>query len=155
MVSSAASATSFAAPQNNLPSTSIDDSLYRESESRISQLTLLLGLLVALPVAYFHGWRWGSGIFIGSLLAWFNFRWLKQGLDALTEASTAQANQPKPRVPLLTYFKALFRYGLIALAVYVIFRYLNVPVLSMVFGLCALGAATIVVSVYSILRPSD
>jgi len=131
------------------------DALYRQSESRISILTLLLGGIAALPVAYFHGWRWGAGIFIGALLAWFNFRWLKQGLDALTEASTAQANQKIARVPLVTYFKAFFRYGLIALAVYVIFRYLNVPVLSMVLGLCALGAATIVVSVYIILRPSD
>lgn len=131
------------------------DSLYRQTESRISQLTLLLGALAALPVAYFHGWRWGAGIFIGSALAWLNFRWLKQGLDALTEASTAQADQKKATVPAATYFKAFFRYGLIALAVYVIFRYLNVPVLSMVLGLCALGAATIVVSVHSILRPSD
>jgi small-conductance mechanosensitive channel len=131
------------------------ESLYRQSESRISQLTLLLGAFVALPVAYFHGWRWGTGIFIGSLLAWFNFRWLKQGLDALTEASTAQADQKKATVPIATYFKAVFRYGLIALAVYVIFKCLNVPVLSMVLGLCALGAATIVVSVHSILRPSD
>jgi small-conductance mechanosensitive channel len=131
------------------------DYLYRKSESRISYLTLLLGVLTALPVAYVHSWRWGVGIFIGSFLAWCNFRWLKQGADALTEAATAQANQKKVRVPLVTYFTAAFRYGLIALTVYVIFRYLNVPVLSMVVGLCALGAATIVVSVHSILRPSD
>ncbi|MGB2635096.1 MAG: ATP synthase subunit I [Candidatus Acidiferrum sp.] len=124
-----------------------------QSESRISWLTMLLGALAALPVAYFYGWRWGIGIFIGSALAWFNFRWLKQGVDALAEASTAQANQKKAAVPVATYFKAMFRYGLIALAVYVIFKYLNVPVLSMVVGLCALGAATIVVSVHSILRP--
>ncbi|MGB9473288.1 MAG: ATP synthase subunit I [Candidatus Acidiferrum sp.] len=126
-----------------------------QSESQISWLTILLGALAALPVAYFHGWRWGIGIFIGSVLAWFNFRWLKQGVDALAEASTAQANQKKAAVPVATYFKAMFRYGLIALAVYVIFKYLNVPVLSMVLGLCALGAATIVVSVHSILRPRD
>jgi small-conductance mechanosensitive channel len=131
------------------------DYLYRKSESRISQLTLLFGILAALPVAYFHSWRWGGGIFIGSFLAWCNFRWLKQGADTLTEAATAQANQKKVRVPLITYFTAAFRYGLIALTVYVIFRYLNVPVLSMIVGLCALGAATIVVSVHSILRPSD
>jgi small-conductance mechanosensitive channel len=133
----------------------VDASFYRQSESRISWLTLILGAVAALPVAYFHGWRWGAGIFIGAILAWFNFRWLKQGLDTLTEAATAQTGQPQPRIPILTYFKALFRYGLIALAVYVIFIYLNVPVLSMVFGLCALGAATIVVSVHSILHPSD
>ncbi len=138
-----------------MSSSAIYDSTYRRIESRISQFTLLLGALAALPVAYFHGWRWGAGIFIGSALAWLNFRWLKQGLDALVEAAVAQAHQKKVRVPLTTYFKALFRYGLIALAVYVIFKYLNVPVLSMVLGLCALGAATIVVSVHSVLRPSD
>jgi ATP synthase I subunit len=136
-------------------SAAINDSLYRQSESRISQLTLLLGLLAALLVGYFHGRHWGAGIFIGAALAWLNFRWLKQGLDALTEASTAQATQKKVKVPIATYFKALFRYGLIALAVYVIFKYLNVPALSMVLGLCALGAATLVVSVHSILHHVD
>jgi small-conductance mechanosensitive channel len=133
----------------------VDASFSRRSESRISGLTLILGAVAALPVAYLHGWRWGAGIFIGAVLAWLNFRWLKQGLDTLTEAATAQPGQPQARIPILTYFKALFRYGLIALAVYVIFIYLKVPVLSMVFGLCALGAATFVVSVHSILHPLD
>jgi len=44
---------------------------------------------------------------------------------------------------------------LIALSVYVIFKFLKVPLLSMVLGLCALGAATIAASVYEILRPSE
>ena len=104
---------------------------YHQDESRISRLTLILGALAAIPVAYFLGWHRGFGIFVGSVLAWLNFRWLKQGLDVFIEASAAQANQKNAKVPILTYFKALFRYGLIALVVYVIFRYLNVPVLSM------------------------
>jgi small-conductance mechanosensitive channel len=127
---------------------------FRRFETQISHLTLILGAVAALPVACFKGWRWGVGLFIGAVLSWLSFRWLKQGLDALAEASAAQANQKVVLVPLSTYFKALFRYGLIALTVYVIFIYLNVPVLSMVLGLCALGAATTVVSVHSILRPS-
>src|SRR5258705_370774 len=94
-------------------------------------------------------------ILVGANLAWFNFRWLRQGLDVLTTAATAQANRGNPRVPIGTYFKALFRYGLIALAVYVIFKYLNVPILSMICGLCALGAATLAVSVYEILHPQE
>ncbi len=134
---------------------SIDGPRYLQSESRISFLTLLLGVVAALPVGYFHGWRWGLGIFIGAILAWFNFRWLKQGVDALAGAATAQADQAKVRVPILTYFKAMFRYGLIALSVYVIFKYLNVPVLSMIFGLCALGAATVAVSVHEIMHSPD
>ena len=133
----------------------ISDTFYRQSESRISWLTLALGLLAALPVAVFYSPVWGLGIFIGSALAWLNFRWLKQGLDALTAAATAQQSNEKVSVPIATYFKALFRYALIALCIYVIFKYLHVPALSMVCGLCALGAATILVSVHSILRSVD
>lgn len=128
---------------------------FQRSEARISHLTLSLGAATGLPLAILYSWRWGLGILVGAALAWLNFRWLRQGLDALTIAATAQADQKKVHVPISTYFKAAFRYGLIALIVYAIFKYLNVPVLSMVLGLCALGAATIVISVHSIFRPSD
>jgi len=130
----------------------ISDTFYRQSESRISLFTLAIGLLAAIPVALFHSPAWGAGIFIGSALAWLNFRWLKQGLDALSTAAVAQQTNEKVRVPVLTYAKALFRYALIALCIYVIFEYLHVPALSMVCGLFALGAATILVSVHSIFR---
>jgi small-conductance mechanosensitive channel len=134
---------------------SADKSGYPESERRISWLTLALGAVAALPVGYFVGLRWGAGILIGAILAWINFRWLRQGLEALSEAAKAQASQQEVRVPIGTYFRALFRYGLIALAVYVIFEYLHVPLLSMIVGLCALGAATMAVSVHEILHPAD
>jgi small-conductance mechanosensitive channel len=138
-----------------MPTTPINVASYLQSEKRIARLTLVLGTLAAIPVAWFYGPSWGAGILVGAMLAWFNFRWLRQGLDALTTAATAQANRRNPRVPIVTYFKALFRYGLIALAVYVIFEYLNVPILSMILGLCALGAATMAVSVYEILHPQE
>jgi hypothetical protein len=125
------------------------------TESRISWLTLLIGCMAALLVALFRDRLWGAGLAIGAALAWLNFRWLRRGLDALVVASTAQAGKEKPVVPLLAYFAMLFRYGLIALAVYVIFIYLRVPLASMVVGLCALGAATIAASVYEILHPAD
>jgi len=128
---------------------------YSETEKWIGRFTLILGALSAVPVWWFRGPAWGAGILVGAILAWLNFRWLKQGLDALTVAATAQADLPKPQVPVSTYFKAAFRYGLIALAVYVIFEYLNVPILSMILGLCALGAATLAVSVYEILHPRE
>jgi hypothetical protein len=68
-------------------------------------------------------------------------------MDALVTASAEQAGAAKPRVPLGTYFAALFRYGLIALSVYVIFKFLRVPLASMVVGMCALAAAAIAASV--------
>jgi small-conductance mechanosensitive channel len=138
-----------------MPDSAPDTSRYLKSESRIAQLTLILGIAAAFLVAYFHGWRWGLGIFIGAGLAWLNFRWLQKGLDALASAATAQSSQPSPEVPFSTYFFAALRYLLIGLAVYVIFKVLNVPILSMIFGLCALGAATFAVSVHEILHSSD
>jgi hypothetical protein len=93
---------------------------------------------------------WAGGLLIGAVLAWMNFRWLRRGLDALVAASTAQAGVEKPRVPLGAYFGAVFRYGLIALSVYVIFKLLKVPLASMVVGMCALAAAAIAASVYEL-----
>jgi ATP synthase I subunit len=125
------------------------------TERRIAWLTLILGLLAGGIVAVLRDRWWGAGLTIGAGLAWLNFRWLRQGLDALVAASTAQAGAKQPLVPLGTYFRALFRYALIAFSVYVIFKVLRVPLVSMVVGLCALGAATIAVSVYEILRPVE
>jgi hypothetical protein len=84
------------------------------------------------------------------VLAWLNFRWLRRGLDGLVAASAAQVGVEKPRVPLGAYFAAVFRYGLIALIVYVIFKLLQVPLASMVVGMCALAAAAIAASVYEL-----
>jgi small-conductance mechanosensitive channel len=128
---------------------------YQRSESWIAHLTLILGAIAALLAGFLYSSRWGIGLMIGALLAWLNFRWLRRGADALTETVASERERRKRKIPLLTYFKAAFRYALIALIVYVIFKYLNVPALSMVVGLCALGAATLAVSVHEMLRPQE
>jgi hypothetical protein len=125
------------------------------TERRIAWLTLLFGFAAAAILALVRQRPWASGLAIGTVLAWLNFRWLKRGLDALVLASEAQQGRENPRVPLVTYFTAVFRYGLLALAVYVIFKYLHVPLGGMVVGLCALAAATIAASVWEILHPVD
>jgi small-conductance mechanosensitive channel len=125
------------------------------TERRIAWLTLLIGFIAAAILALLHQRPWATGLAIGTALAWLNFRWLKRGLDALVLASEAQQGREKPQVPLATYFTAIFRYGLLALAVYVIFKYLDVPIGSMVVGLCALAAATLAASVWEILHPMD
>ena len=125
------------------------------TERRIAWLTLLLGFAATLAAVLLRRWAWGEGLAVGTALAWLNFRLLRRGLDGLVTASIAQSGAEKPRVPSLTYALMILRYGLIALAVYVIFEFLKVPLLSMVLGLCALGAATIAASVYEILRPAE
>jgi hypothetical protein len=130
-----------------------NSAIFARSESRIAWMTLVIGGAAALVVAILRHPAWAQGLAIGAALAWLNFRWLRRGMDALVAVATAQEGFAKPRVPVGTWFRLVFRYGLIAFCVYVIFEVLKVPLASMVVGLCALGAATIAVSVYEILRP--
>jgi|SRR5690242_3603766 len=125
------------------------------TERRIAWMTPLIGGAAAVPVYFAHRHDWALGLLLGSLLAWLNFRWLRRGMDALVAGSVAQQGLPQPRVPLLTYFAAAFRYGLLAIGVYVIFIYLHVPLVSLILGLCALGAAAVAASVWEILGTAD
>ena len=125
------------------------------TEARISWLMLVIGYGAAF-IAHFSQHRdWSLGLFFGSGLAWINFSALRRGLDVLVLASQAQHGQEKPRVPWWNSVLAAFRYALIGLAVYVIFIYLHVPLLSLIAGLCALAAATIVATVWEILAPEQ
>ena len=125
-----------------------------QTEQRIAWLTLFFGALAGVGAALLHQPLWAGGLMVGAMLGWFNFRWLRQGMNALAAASQAQAGVPQPRVPIGAYFRVLFRYALIAITVYVIFKLLKFPLASMVVGLCALGPAAIVASVYEIARPA-
>jgi small-conductance mechanosensitive channel len=129
--------------------------LGRTTERRIAWLTLGFGFIAAVVAAALRQFPWAFGLVVGTMLAWLNFRLLRRGLDSFVEASKAQSESKKPQVPLTTYAAIALRYGLIAAVVYAIFELLRVPLLSMVVGLCALGAATIAASVYEILRPSS
>jgi hypothetical protein len=126
-----------------------------QTERRISWLTLLFGFASAAIAAALRHNLWAAGLAIGTVLGWLNFRWLRRALDALVVVSTAQAGREKPKVPITTYLVALFRYGLLGLAVYVIFVFLHVPLGSMILGFCALAAAAMVASVWEIFRPAD
>lgn len=127
----------------------------RTTERRIAWLTLVLGFTPGAILALIGHTRWGAGLGIGTALAWLNYRWLRRDVNTFVLSSKAQAGSERPGVPIGTYFLMLFRYGLIAVTVYVIFGYLQVPLLSMIAGLCALAVAAVSASVYEILRPLD
>ena len=127
--------------------------LGQATERRIGWLIPVIGLTAAAITALNHQRDWAIGIAAGSALAWLNFRWLAQGLDALVIDSTAQSGLQKPQVSIVTYILAAFRYALIALCVYGIFKFLSIPLVSLLLGLCSLGAATIAASIYEIAKP--
>jgi hypothetical protein len=119
---------------------------------RITYLIPAFGLLGGLLAGLMQDWEWAEGLVLGSGLAWLNFRWLRRGLQAFTSAAAPQSGTENRRVPVARYLAAAFRYVLIGLAVYVIFSYLHVPLVSIVLGLCAFAAATITASVWEIVQ---
>jgi hypothetical protein len=121
---------------------------------RISRLTLILGFAVALAVFFVKSHLSGVGIAVGTILAWLNFRWLDQVLAVLEQQATAQQGSPVPRVPLQIYAKIAGRYVLMAVAIYVTVHYFAVPLVSLIVGLLALGAAALVGSIYEVISGS-
>src|SRR5215467_13975487 len=120
------------------------------TEGRIAWLTILFGAAAAGAAVAVGNRAWASGLVIGSMLGWLNFRWLRRGVDAVVAAATAQHGAEKAVVPWWNYLLAVARYALIGLGVYVIFAYRHIPLASMMVGLCALAAAAISASVWEI-----
>jgi small-conductance mechanosensitive channel len=133
----------------------VDVAPYMLTERRIARLTLVLGGIASVGACFLFSMRVGAGVLIGALLAWVNFRWLKSALDTVTRAATAQAEPSKARVPLVSLFGLIGRYFLIAVSVCAIFIFFGIPILSMLAGLCALGAATVGASLYEVFQSWD
>jgi hypothetical protein len=129
-------------------------SLAATAERRINRLTLALGFVAAVVVTVWISLRAGFGVLAGAVLAWINARWLQQALDALVLLSKAQAGGSKPRISIWVYVKLFARYALMAAVGYVMVKYLAVPVMSLLAGLLALGAATMAEFFYEILNRS-
>lgn len=125
------------------------------TERRIAYLTLVLGGIAAVPAGFMFSVRVGAGVLIGAILGWINFRFLERAMDSITRASTAQAGSPDARVPVLSYFGLIARYALIAAVVYVIFSRFRIPVVSMLVGLCALGASAMLSTLMEVLSPAS
>ena len=125
---------------------------FRRTENRIGRLTIALGITASAIAALAISMPAGLGVAVGTALAWISFRWLQQSLDALVQAAVAQharAERAQPvRFPFSVGAKLLGRYALIAVVLYVIVTFLAVPVLSVLAGLFALGAATMVEGIY-------
>ena len=129
--------------------------LYALTERRIAYLTLLLGAFAAGAAAFRYSLRAGAGVLLGAVLAWINFRWLARAMDSVTRASTAQQGSPEARVEISGYLGLFARYALIAAVVYATFSLFQIPILSILVGLCALGAAAITATLLEVLSPED
>jgi len=119
----------------------------------IGNLTLAVGALAGGLALVLHRVDWVKGIALGAALAWLNFKWIKRGVGAVLSSRAERESKRGGGVVLLLLL--VFRYLLLCGAIYVIFNYIHVPLLSIAIGLCALGAATIAASLWEILSPTE
>ncbi len=130
------------------------DSAYAAAEHRIEWLTLAFGLVSAAFVGIRWGWRAGAGVALGGVLAWLNFRGLKQGVGALVKVSTAQADSEHARVPVSIYAKFFGRFALLLVVVYVILSRSLLPAVAVFGGLFAVAAAVMIEVMWELVRGS-
>ena len=111
-----------------------DNAFYAAAERRIEYFTVAIGVIASVGVAIHWGAKSGAGFAVGAALSWINYRWMKQGVNALAKLSTAQAGEEKARVPPSVYFKFIGRYALLIVAAYVILRGFSLPAASVLAG---------------------
>jgi len=84
-----------------------------------------------------------AGVFAGGALVWISYRGIKGGVDVLAGPSTGSGRAARGRISVaIGLVKFFTRYGILAVAAYVIMARLRMPPLA-VFA----GAASLVVAV--------
>jgi ATP synthase I chain len=131
------------------------EEFYAAAERRIEFLTIGLGVAGGVCSGIFWGVRAGSGVVLGAILSWLNFRWMRQGVGALAHLSKAQQGAETPKVPKSIYAKFIGRYALLILAAYVILKYLSLPAVSLLAGFGAVGIAALVEVVSQLFRSTE
>jgi ATP synthase I chain len=120
-----------------------NEAYYAAAERRIEYITLGIGAAGTIGALVFWTIRAGAGVAVGAVLAWLNYRWLKQGIGALAGLAKAQEGAAKVRVPRSVYFKFMGRYVLLIVVAYVILTRFNVPAASLFAGFGALVLAVL------------
>lgn len=135
---------------------------YAAAERRIERLTWVIGIAVAVYSQMRYGWIESVGVLAGTLIAWLNFRWLKQGIGAAVETIASQTStlgapseraesEQAGKIPKRVYAKLLGRYALLLLGVYVILSSHFIPGVALLAGLFSVVGAVMVELAYQVL----
>jgi small-conductance mechanosensitive channel len=119
------------------------EAFYGGALNRIRKFMLVLAPILTVLALREFGRFAALGFLLGCVIAYLNFRWLKQGVHALARLSTAQEGSEKPRVPRSVYVKSIGRYALLIAAAYAILRGFRLPAASLLAGVFVVVAAVL------------
>lgn len=127
----------------NLGQELINDPYYATVENRLTKISIVLGALTLVAGAVFISWKFVISFFVGAMISYLNFCWMKQGVDRLIGSfgnEVSPVPRPSGKGVILKYF---LRYALIGGTLYVIFRYQFFEVRGAVLGLLLFVAAVL------------
>jgi hypothetical protein len=100
---------------------------------RLLRNMLVFGILFLGPAFWFYGWVGTIGFISGVAVSFVNFHSLKRGVEGLADRIVNQNSREKGGVIVLRF---LLRYGLVAIAAYVIFKSSSLAFRGFLWGLC-------------------
>lgn len=124
---------------------------YGRAEWRIELFSVGVGMLATAVIACVASFAAALSFLIGAAMSWLNFRWLKQGVNALVGLAVAQEGTQKAHVPAGVYVKFAGRYLLLLLVAYVILFRLRWPATYLIAGLFVVVAAVLLELVLELL----
>ncbi len=106
-----------------------------------------IGVLGTVVTLFAVGWKMAAGVFLGCVVAWLNFVWLKQAIGALADKVTRSG---RAKSSASTVVKFLLRYALVAIGAYVIFLSSRESLYGFLGGLFLAVAAILCEAVYEV-----
>jgi len=113
---------------------------YDRAAWRIGRNMAVIAALGTVGLFAARGWKWGAGFFIGSLISWVNYGWLRGLVETL-----GGRRRPRHR----SVFLAL-RYILLGVVAYVIIRFTPIIPVAVVAGLFVLIVAVFAETIFEI-----
>lgn len=120
---------------------------YSGAMDRIRRFMAAIGVIATVVVWSIFGWKIGIGLALGCLIAWVNFYWLKQAVNALADRVTSTGRRQSGGGVVARF---LLRYALIALAAYGIFTVSRDSLYGLLGGLFLTVAAILCEAVYEV-----
>jgi hypothetical protein len=127
-----------------------DDFSAEPVKRRIERGVIVAGVLVAVVAGYFDSALAAGAVALGAGLAWLNFRWLMQGLDAIEQVSRAREGATGSRIPVGVLARFFARFALLLVVLYVSLAYSLLPAWALLAGVFTLVASIIGESVYQV-----
>jgi ATP synthase I chain len=135
----------------------LNDPYYLNVERRLTAISLYSGTGILILCLAFGSVRFAGSFLVGATLSFYNFKWMKQGIDRVLLNFQPQVEQMAQRSYFKrdnrrVIFKYFLRYALIGVVLYAIVRFRFLDVKAAFLGLFLFVIAVIYECIYQVVN---